>query len=508
MISFAKYQIFLTSSFLLALTIPDTSIFAADQPQWGQKYSRNMVSPETSLPDSFDLESGRNVKWIVPLGTKTYATPTVADNHIYICTNNEKPRDPRHQGDRGVLLCLNENDGTLAWQLLVPKIKEDPYKDWPQIGMVSSATVDDKLIYIVSNRGEVLCLDPNGLSDGNDGPFHNEADHMVPEGSPPIALAEKDADIIWLFDIPQKVGVYPHDSAHCSILSHNGFLYVNTSSGLNSKHDTVRSPQAPCLIVLDKKTGTWVARENEGIGPNIFHAAWSSPCLGTVNGKELIFYGGPDGVVYAFEPLTSMPPKGKIENLKRIWLFDCDPDAPKQNIHDFIGNRQESPSIIESIPVFYKNRIYVSAGGDIWWGKKNAWLKCIDASLTGNLTKRAQLWSYPIDDHCVSTPSIYNNLVFIADCQGRIHCLDAETGTPYWTHQIKKDIWSSTLVADGKVFAGSLGRDFVILKATKEKHLLSSITLDSDIIGSPVAANKTLYITTMKKLYAIKNSSN
>ncbi len=490
-------------AFLFVVLIGVNPLFAAGQPQWGQKYSRNMISSETSLPDSFDLETGRNVKWIAPLGTKTYATPVIADGFVYICTNNEKPRNSAHTGDRGVMYCLSEDRGNLFWQLIVPKIKEDPYKDWPQVGMCSPATVEGKYVYIVSNRGEVMCIDRAGLSDGNDGPYTDEAKHMVPEGKPVVPLDETDADIIWIFDLPDEVGVYPHDAAHCSILIHKDFLYVNTSSGLNSKHDTIRSPKAPCLIVLDKKTGTWLARENEGIGRNIFHAAWSSPCLGKVNGKELIFYGGADGIVYAFEPLISIPPKGQIANLKKVWHFDCDPKAPKENIHDYIGNRKEGPSIIESTPVFHKNRIYVTVGGDIWWGKRNSWLKCIDAALSGDITNTGQIWSYPMDDHCVSTPSIYNGLVFVADCKGVIHCLDAETGKPYWTHQAKKEIWSSTLVADDKVYVGTRGKDFTILGASKEKNILSTINLDSDIIGCPVAANKTLYITTMRKLYAI-----
>ena len=36
---------------------------AADQPQWGQAWSRNMVSAERHLPDSFDPKTGRNIKW-------------------------------------------------------------------------------------------------------------------------------------------------------------------------------------------------------------------------------------------------------------------------------------------------------------------------------------------------------------------------------------------------------------------------------------------------------------
>ena len=507
MLSVKRDTCLLKYSLLLACFIGINSTFAADQPQWGQKHSRNMISSETSLPDSFDPDSGRNIKWIAQLGTKTYATPVVADGKVYICTNNEKPRNTQHKGDRGVLYCLDEKDGSLCWQLIVPKIKEDPYKDWPGVGMCSPATVEDGFVYIVSNRGEVMCLDPDGMADGNDGPYKNEATHMVPKGKPPVELTDKDADIIWLFDLPIEAGVYPHDSAHCSPLSHNGLLYINTSSGLNSKHDTIRSPDAPCLIVLDKKTGRWLARENEGMGHRIFHAAWSSPCLGKVNGKELIFYGGADGIVYAFEPLTAMPKQGQIANLKKVWQFDCDPTAPKENIHDFIGNRKQGPSIIESAPVFYNDRVYVTGGGDIWWGKRSSWLKCLDASPAGNIASDRQLWSYPMNHHCVTTPSVYDGMVFVADCKGIFHCVDANSGKPYWTHQAKRDTWSSTLIADGKVYAATRGKDLTILKADRQKQVISSITLDSEIIGSPIAANKTLYITTMKKLYAITQDS-
>jgi outer membrane protein assembly factor BamB len=94
---------------------------AADQPQWGQPWSRNMVSNERDLPDSFDPGTSRNIKWVAALGTESHSTPIVAGGRVYIGTNNGEPRDPRHQGDRGVLMCFDERDGKLLWQLVVPK---------------------------------------------------------------------------------------------------------------------------------------------------------------------------------------------------------------------------------------------------------------------------------------------------------------------------------------------------------------------------------------------------
>ena len=74
---------------------------ATDQPQWGQAWSRNMVSAERGLPDSFDPKSGRNIKWKVALGTETHSTPVIANGRVYIGTNNGEPRDGKHKGDRG-----------------------------------------------------------------------------------------------------------------------------------------------------------------------------------------------------------------------------------------------------------------------------------------------------------------------------------------------------------------------------------------------------------------------
>ena len=259
--------------------------------------------------------------------------------------------------------------------------------------------------------------------------------------------------------------------------------------------------------MLDKRTGRLVARDAEPIGPKIFHSTWSSPALAEVNGRRLVYFCGGDGVCYAFDALRNAPPDGPAIALRLVWRFDGDPTAPKQDVHRYIRNRRESPSNIKSTPVFWKNRLYVTLGGDIWWGKNKAWLKCIDATGEGDRTGKAELWSYALDRHCCSTPAIHDGLVYVADCGGKVHCVDAETGRPYWVHEAGGEIWASTLVADGKVYIGthtpSHGQ-FWILATGKEKKVLSSIRLDDEpIYGSAVAANGTLYVPTMTRLYAI-----
>ncbi|RJP35584.1 MAG: pyrrolo-quinoline quinone [Candidatus Omnitrophota bacterium] len=477
---------------------------AADQPQWGQKHTRNMISGETNLVSDFDPATQKNVKWAASLGSETWSTPIVANGKVFIGTNNNAPRDPRHKGDRGILMCFNEKDGAFLWQLVVPKLGPDPYLDWPRAGIPSPATVEGDRVYIISNRNEVICLDINGQSNGNDGPYQDEARHMEWSEETAYAFTSVDADIIWIFDIPGQAGTYPHDSAHSSILLDEDFLYINTSNGVDNTHQKIRKPDAPSLIVLDKHSGRLLARDDENIGPRIFHSTWSSPALGVVNGQKLIFFAGGDGVIYAFAALESTPAVGEVSKLKRIWRFDCDPAAPKENVHEYLRNRKEGPSNIKGMPVFHDNRIYVAVGGDIWWGKEQAWLKCIDATKTEDVTTSALIWSYELKLHCCSTPAISDGLVFITDCGGLVHCVDAKTGTAYWTHDTGGEIWASPLVADGKVYVVNKRRDFFVFAANREKQVINTIRMDSPMAGAPTAANGVLYVPTMKNLYALQ----
>ena len=486
---------------------------ADDRPQWGEAWTRNMVSEETGLPETFDVQTGKNVKWSVALGKESYATPVIARGRVLIGTNNGEPRDAKHQGDRGVLMCFNEKDGAFLWQWVVPKREGgDVYLDWPNSGMCSPATVEGDTVYMLNNRGEVAALDLLGMSNGNDGPFRAEGVHMALRGAPPLEPGPTDADILWLFDLVSGAGIYSHDSAHASILIDGPFLYLNSCNGVDNTHRKIRAPDAPSLVVLDKRTGRWVARDDEHIGPRIFHCTWSSPSLGVVNGRRQIIFGGGDGVVYAFEPVDAAAVAAggnsaeKPATLKRIWKFDCDPTSPKENVHRFNGNRKESPSNIKSVPIFHQNRVYVTVGGDLWWGKNQVWLKCIDATQTGDVTATAGLWSYPLSQHCMSSPAIGNHLVFAGDSGRRLHCVDADTGHPYWTHEVESEVWASPLIADGKVYFCDRGGQVWVFAAAKEKKLLASIAMGAPISATPVAANGVLYLATANRLFALRQS--
>src|SRR5438093_254922 len=170
---------------------------AGDWPMWGRNGSRNMVSDEKGLPVSFDAGQSRsgseeidmattkNVRWVAKLGSQTYGNPTVAGGKVFVGTNNEAPRNPKLTGDRGILMCLDEKTGKFLWQLAVPKLGTGKISDWEFLGLCSSPAVEGDRVYIVTNRCEVVRLDVNGMANGNDGPFKEEAQYLAGPGKPP-----------------------------------------------------------------------------------------------------------------------------------------------------------------------------------------------------------------------------------------------------------------------------------------------------------------------------------
>jgi len=520
----------LSRLFLTAL-IPGfvLSAFADDWPQWGGRNSRNMVSREKGLPESFEANKdkaargeARNVKWLARLGAYAYGNPTVAGGRVFVGTNAQTlSADPRFDYSRGGLLkCFNEADGELLWQLPAPERRKLPpgtFLSQQHLGLCSSPTVDGDRLYIVTGTDEVLCLDVSGQANGNDGHFKNEGAYMAGLGKKPVKLAEKDGDIIWRFNVIDELGVIPHDVASCSVLVVGDMVYLGTSNGVDKAHAKVLAPDAPSLIALDKNTGRLLATDNEKIGTRLWHTQWSSPSAGKVRGKTLIFLGGGDGRCYGFEALTDAGEKPV--HLKKAWSYDCNPpefryrnskaipyyqgDKRKSNSPNKNDGKYLGPSQIIATPVFYKNRVYVAIGQDPAHGRGRGLLHCIDATKRGDITKTGCLWTYDGLDRSMATAAVADGLLYLVDIAGRLHCLDAETGKKCWVYETKNETWGGPLLADGKLYFGNK-RDLYIMAAGRKPRLLSSIRMSAPVHSTPIAANGVLYVASNRYLWAAR----
>jgi outer membrane protein assembly factor BamB len=377
--------------------------------------------------------------------------------------------------------------------------------------MSSPGTVEGDRIYLVSNRAQLLCLDVRGMANGNDGPFKDEGKMMTrrPTNGEPVVELEAgplDADVIWVYDMFREAGIWPHDGAHSAIMIRGNHLYLNTGTGVDNTHKKIRTPDAPSLIVVNKRTGKLVARDRENIAPNIFHATWSGPSAGQVGGNDVIFFLGGNGSVYGFEPIGKVA-EDEVATLKKLFEYDFDPNAPKTEVHRYNTNRREGPSNFYGLPVFVDGALYVAGGGDIFWGKNEAWLKRLDFEVKDRTINVKESWVHQLGRHVLSTPAVKDGLVYIADVNKEVQCVDAKIGALVWKHEAKGEFWSSPLVADGKVFIGSRRGDFLVFAAGREKKVLGVMELKDPIAATAVAANGVLYVATARNLYALKEGA-
>ncbi len=350
----------------------------------------------------------------------------------------------------------------------------------------------------------MLCLDRNGQADGNEGPFVKEVEYMGVRRNADYKLSHTDGDIIWQFDMIKEVSVVPHDVCGSMSLLHGDCLYVCTSNGQDDKHKYVVNPLAPTLIVLDKYTGRLLATDGELIGKRMFHGHWSSPVAARIKGRDMILFGGGDGVLYAFEPLGSAADGGRTGTLRKIWQHDCNPpDYRRRNGREipYGGWKRKSPigpSEINATPIVRGNRIYVSIGQSPIHGPGQGMLSCIDGA-TGR-----KIWESRQVGRTLSDVALDDGLLYISDFSGRLHCFDAETGELYWQHELGAGVWcASPVVANGKVYISTERSRFWVFKAGREKQVLSESRVRSIAI-TPVVQDGVFYLPTQNRLFALK----
>jgi len=448
-----------------------------DSPMWGGSPDRNMVSDETGMPAEWNIKSGKNIKWVSPLGSQSYGNPVIAGGKIFVGTNNEGHYRPKITGDKGNILCFDEKTGKFIWQITHDKLGAGRVNDWPEQGICSAPYVEGDRMYYVSNRCELVCADVNGMLNGNDGPYKDEKYNE-----------KEDGDFIWVYDMIEELGVFPHNLATASPVVYGDLVFALTSNGVDEGHLNHPSPDAPDFVAVNKKTGELVWDKTPS-GKRTFHGQWSSPGLGIVNGKPQVYFGAGDGWCYAFEPT-----KGDI-----IWKFNLNPPGAKY----ILGGRGTANEIIAT-PVFHDNSVFVCVGQDPEHGEGIGHFHRIDATRTGDVTTSGNQWHVGGEDfhRSISTCAVKDGLVYAADLSGFLYCFDAKTGKQHWKHDLLAAVWGSPYVVDGKVMIGDEEGKVVVLKEGKEKKVLATNDMDGAVYTTPVAANGVLYVANRQKLYA------
>jgi outer membrane protein assembly factor BamB len=442
-------------------------------PMWGGSPDRNMISDATGLPTTWDVKTGKNVKWVADLGSQSYGNPTIGGGVVLVGTNNEAVRDPKQPGDRGVLMAFDEATGEFLWQGTFEKLSSGRANDWPFQGIASSPLIIGEVAYFMTNRAVLMAVDIRGFRDKeNDGPFKQEK-----------LSGPNDLDVIWELDTMEAVGNFPHNLANSSPVAYNNLIYISTGNGQDESHVNIPSPKAPSILAVDIKTGEPVW-EDASPGDRILHGQWSTPALGTIGGVVQVVHGQGDGWVRGYEAKSG----------KRLWEFDLN---PKDSVWPKTRNE------VISTPVIHENVVYIANGQDPEHGEGVGHLYAIDPTKRGDITKTGMIWHYGDIRRSISTGAIYNGILFYSDFSGFLHAVDIKTGKPYWKHDMFAAIWGSPMVIDGRVYLGDEDGDVTVMAADKAMKVIAENNMGSSVYSTAVPANGAIFLVNRNQLFSI-----
>jgi outer membrane protein assembly factor BamB len=467
---------------------------------FGGAPDRNLVNATgKGLPTEWQIETkkakAKNIKWSAKLGSISYGGPLVAGGKVFVGTNNQKPRNPAVTGDKGVLMCFDEATGTFLWQATHDKLDNPNENDWPEQGVASTPAVDGNRIYYVSNRCELVCADVAGKP------------------------ATKEASFIWKLDMMKDLKVFPRYLANSSPLLVGDLVYVVTANGIDGTNFKVVEPKAPSFVAVDKMKGTVVWQSNLP-GEKIMDGQWTNASYAEVDGKGQVIFPGGDGWLYSFEAKT-----GEL-----LWKFNGNPGKAK-----FGGPGKGEKNYFLATPVVYDKKVYIGVGRNPDDGAGVGHFWCID--ITKKPVNKDKDLS-PVDDdfdpkspknkdsglvwhlggeikpkpkegrevhfgRTISTASIKDDLLYIAELDGYLHCLDAKTGASYWDYDFKTSVWASTYWVDGKVLIGTEDGDLFIFEHGKKLTEPAKFEMGQPIKAPPVFVNGTLFVMTESALFAI-----
>ncbi|MDR0438236.1 MAG: PQQ-binding-like beta-propeller repeat protein [Bacteroidales bacterium] len=207
------------------------------------------ISPARNVPTTWNLATGKNILWRVPIPRKGYNSPIISGNRVFFTGADEDVRE---------LFCYELSSGKLLWRLEAKNIPGSPSRapattDDTGLGAPTAAT-NGKVVCAIFGTGDVICADMNGKQ-------------------------------LWAKNLGVPDNAYGFAS---SLLIYGNLLII--------QYDNRNSPR---VVALDLANGNerWSRPRPER------NPSWSSPTIAMVNNRpQLILVGNPG--ITSYNPNT------------------------------------------------------------------------------------------------------------------------------------------------------------------------------------------------------------
>ncbi len=401
----------------------------------------NGVSDETSIATKWSKTE--NILWRAPLPGQGGATPALWNDKLFVTSAD---------GDDLVLLCISAKDGQQLWRQKVASGNQDARAGEGNSASPSPCT-DGQHVWVFYSTGVLACFDVDG--------------HEV-----------------WKFDVGKRFGKLDIQFGLTSTPVLDGdALYLQLIHGVMRRDDDTRTGK---VIKLDKLTGKTIW-EVERITQADFECkhSYASPFVYRDNQRSFL-------VVHGADCTTGHA----LDTGKEIWRFGSlnGPTVHNKKQHDPTFRFVASPLVVPGLIVIPTCKEGPSLAINV------------SDALQGDVTEKPSIVRWTVaNSPDVSIPLLVDGLIYHLHKDGKLQCLDAETGQEIYferTHSVQHR--ASPIYANGHIYLCAKDGRCTVVKAGRDFAIVSSNDLGEAITASPLVANGVLYIRTYDALYAIK----
>jgi len=241
------------------------------------------------------------------------------------------------------------------------------------------------------------------------------------------------------------------------------------------------------LMAFDKKSGETVWVSTPGGRP--YDTSYSNPIIIDVEGTRQLVMGLGDGSVVGVKPQTGEP----------IWRMH-------------VAQRG-----LNVTPAAVGPRVIFSHGDENLGSNVMGMVASLDLrGKKGELPQTNLAWSVLGVEAGTSSPIVDGDRFYLLDVSANLAAYDHQTGKELWKKNLGLAQRSSPVFADGKIYVGTEGGKFYILRPSNTGvEILSEVTLPvsavglysagtpEPILGSPAIANGRVYFVSTDTLYCI-----
>jgi outer membrane protein assembly factor BamB len=239
------------------------------------------------------------------------------------------------------------------------------------------------------------------------------------------------------------------------------------------------------FIALNKLTGEVIYVSNPGGRP--YDTAYAPPLIATINGMRLLIAGLGDGGIHAI----------KVQTGEKVWSFP-------------VSKRAINTGVAVS-----GNTVFLSHGDENLEGVELGMIAALDGSQSGDL--KTTKWATKGIEFSYSSPIVDGNRLYQLDNGSTLRTFDIATGKEVWNVALGSAQKASPVLADGKLYVGTDGGIFFIVRPGAAKaEILSKVELPNStnsccgsegtpeqILGNPAISRGRIFFMSSDAIYAI-----